>query len=63
LGSAEDGLRFTGDSKDNKNYGAYGADVLAVADATVAEWTEFRKYSGEDSSAVQLPMMQNSEII
>jgi murein DD-endopeptidase MepM/ murein hydrolase activator NlpD len=28
--------RFTGDSKDNRNYRAYGADVLAVADATVA---------------------------
>jgi murein DD-endopeptidase MepM/ murein hydrolase activator NlpD len=27
---------FTGDAKDNKNYAAYGADVLAVADATVA---------------------------
>jgi murein DD-endopeptidase MepM/ murein hydrolase activator NlpD len=26
---------FTGDPKDNKNYAAYGADVLAVADATV----------------------------
>jgi murein DD-endopeptidase MepM/ murein hydrolase activator NlpD len=28
--------RFTGDSKDNRNYRAYGAEVLAVADATVA---------------------------
>jgi murein DD-endopeptidase MepM/ murein hydrolase activator NlpD len=28
--------RFTGDSKKNSNYRAYGADVLAVADATVA---------------------------
>lgn len=27
---------FTGDPKDNKNYKAYGSDVLAVADATVA---------------------------
>ena len=29
--------RFTGDSKKNGNYKAYGADVLAVADATVAQ--------------------------
>lgn len=27
---------FSGDPKDNKNYKAYGSDVLAVADATVA---------------------------
>lgn len=29
--------RFTGDSKKNGNYKAYGADVLAVADAAVAQ--------------------------
>ncbi len=28
--------RFTGNSKDNRNYKAYGAEVLAVADASVA---------------------------
>lgn len=31
----EDGRTFTGDQKDNKNYRCYGADALAVADATV----------------------------
>ena len=30
------GGTFTGDQKDNKSYRAYGANVLAVADATVA---------------------------
>jgi hypothetical protein len=30
-----DGQRLTGDPKDNKSYRAYGADLLAVADATV----------------------------
>jgi hypothetical protein len=31
----DDGLSFTGDRLDNKNYRCYGSDVLAVADATV----------------------------
>ena len=30
------GQTFTGDARDNKNYRAYGADALAVADAVVA---------------------------
>ncbi len=30
------GGTFTGDAKDNRNYKAYGSEVLAVADATVA---------------------------
>jgi murein DD-endopeptidase MepM/ murein hydrolase activator NlpD len=32
----EDGKTFTGDPLDNKNYRAYGSEVLAVADAVVA---------------------------
>jgi hypothetical protein len=32
-----DGKTFTGDEKDNKNYRAYGSDVLAVADGIVTE--------------------------
>jgi hypothetical protein len=46
--------RFTGDSKNNKNYRAYGADVLAVADATVARIKDGipENTPGEDSSAV-----------
>ena len=31
----DEGGTYTGDPKDNKNYRAYGSDVLAVADATV----------------------------
>jgi murein DD-endopeptidase len=31
----EDGRTFIGDQKENKNYRCYGAEVLAVADATV----------------------------
>ena len=31
-----DEATFTGDPKDNTNYQAYGSEVLAVADATVA---------------------------
>jgi murein DD-endopeptidase MepM/ murein hydrolase activator NlpD len=31
----EDGRTFTGDAKDNRNYRCYGAEALAVADATV----------------------------
>ena len=46
--------RFTGDSKNNKSYRAYGADVLAVADATVARIKDGipDNTPGEDSSAV-----------
>ncbi len=32
-----DGKSYTGDPKDNKNYHAYGSEVLAVADGVVAE--------------------------
>jgi murein DD-endopeptidase len=32
-----DGVSHTGDPKDNKNYHAYGAEVLAVADGVVVE--------------------------
>lgn len=32
-----DGRTFTGDPKDNKNYRAYGSEVLAVADGVVTE--------------------------
>ena len=32
-----DGRTFTGDPKDNKNYRAYGTEVLAVADGVVTE--------------------------
>jgi hypothetical protein len=54
--------RFTGDSKDNKNYGAYGADVLAVADATVARIKDGipENSPGEDSSAV--PITDDAEL-
>jgi murein DD-endopeptidase len=33
----ENGQTFTGDPKDNKNYRAYGAEALAVADGVVTE--------------------------
>lgn len=32
----EDGMSFTGDRKENKNYRCYGAEALAVSDAIVA---------------------------
>ena len=45
--------RFTGDSKNNRNYRAYGADVVAVADATVARIKDGipDNTPGEDPSA------------
>ncbi len=44
---------FSGDSKSNKSYKAYGAEVLAVADATVARSKDGipENTPGEDSSA------------
>ena len=48
--------RFTGDSKNNRNYGAYGADVMAVADATVARMKDGipENTPGEDPNAVPI---------
>jgi murein DD-endopeptidase MepM/ murein hydrolase activator NlpD len=49
---------FTGDPKDNKNYQAYGADVLAVAGATVAVTKDGipENVPGENSQAVPITM-------
>ena len=49
---------FTGDPKDNKNYKAYGADVLAVADATVAATKDGipENVPGENSRAVPITL-------
>jgi len=54
--------RFTGDSRNNKNYRAYGADVLAVADATVARIKDGvpENSPGEDSTAV--PITDDAEL-
>ena len=48
--------RFTGNSRNNKNYRAYGADVLAVADATVARIKDGipENTPGAESSAVAI---------
>ncbi len=47
------GSMFTGDAKNNKSYRAYGAEVLAVADATVARMKDGipDNTPGEDWSA------------
>ena len=49
---------FTGDLKDNRNYKAYGSDVLAVADATVAATKDGipENVPGVDSRAVPITM-------
>jgi murein DD-endopeptidase MepM/ murein hydrolase activator NlpD len=49
---------FTGDPKDNRNYKAYGADVLAVSDATVAAIKDGipENVPGENSRAVPITM-------
>jgi hypothetical protein len=54
--------RFTGDSKNNKNYRAYGADVLAVADATVARIKDGipENTAGEDPNAA--PITDDAEL-
>jgi murein DD-endopeptidase MepM/ murein hydrolase activator NlpD len=48
----------TGDPKDNKNYRAYGADVLAVTDATVAATKDGipQNVPGIDSRAVPITL-------
>ncbi len=52
------GETFTGDAKDNKNYRAYGSEVLAVADATVATIKDGipQNIPGEDSRAVPITL-------
>lgn len=52
------GETFTGDPKDNKNYRAYGTEVLAVADATVAATKDGipQNIPGEDSRAVPITL-------
>jgi hypothetical protein len=49
---------FTGDAKDNKSYKAYGSDVLAVADATVAATKDGipENIPGENSRAVPMTL-------
>jgi hypothetical protein len=49
---------FTGDPKDNRNYKAYGAEVLAVATATVVATKDGipQNIPGEDSRAVPITM-------
>jgi murein DD-endopeptidase MepM/ murein hydrolase activator NlpD len=49
---------FTGDPKDNANYKAYGADVLAVADGTVAAIKDGipQNVPGENSRAVAITL-------
>jgi murein DD-endopeptidase MepM/ murein hydrolase activator NlpD len=49
---------FTGDAKDNKNYAAFGADALAVADATVVATKDGipEKVPGENSRAVPITL-------
>jgi len=49
---------FRGDAKDNKSYKAYGADVLAVADATVAGAKDGipENVPGDTSRAVPITM-------
>jgi murein DD-endopeptidase MepM/ murein hydrolase activator NlpD len=49
---------FSGDPKDNANYKAYGADVLAVADATVAATKDGipQNVPGENSRAVPITL-------
>jgi len=52
------GETFKGDAKDNKNYRAYGSEVLAVADATVATVKDGipQNIPGEDSRAVPITL-------
>jgi hypothetical protein len=54
----EDGNTFTGDPKDNKNYRAYGSEVLAVADGVVSEVKDGipQNVPGEDSRAVPITL-------
>ena len=52
------GETFTGDPKDNKNYRAYGTEVLAVADGTVAATKDGipQNIPGVDSRAVPITL-------
>ncbi len=54
----DDGNTFTGDPKDNKNYRAYGSEVLAVADGTVSEVKDgiTQNVPGIDSRAVPITL-------
>jgi Peptidase family M23 len=54
----DDGNTFTGDAKDNKNYRAYGSEVLAVADGTVSEVKDGipQNVPGEESRAVPMTL-------
>lgn len=53
-----DGKTFQGDPKDNKNYRAYGNDVLAVADGVVAATKDGipENIPGENSRAVPITL-------
>jgi len=53
-----DGKTYTGDPLDNKNYHAYGTDVLAVADGTVVEVKDGipQNIPGADSRAVPIDL-------
>ncbi len=53
-----DGRTFTGDPKDNKNYRAYGSQVMAVADGVVTETKDGipQNVPGLDSRAVPITM-------
>lgn len=52
------GETYRGDPKDNRNYRAYGTEVLAVADATVATTKDGipQNIPGEDSRAVAITL-------
>jgi murein DD-endopeptidase len=54
----DDGETFKGDKKNNKNYRAYGSDVLAVADAVVATIKDGipENVPGENSRAVPMTL-------
>ncbi|HXJ95906.1 MAG TPA: M23 family metallopeptidase [Terriglobia bacterium] len=54
----DDGNTFAGDPKDNRNYRAYGSEVLAVADGTVSEVKDGipQNVPGEDSRAVAITL-------
>jgi murein DD-endopeptidase MepM/ murein hydrolase activator NlpD len=54
----DDGNKFTGDPKDNKNYRACGSEVLAVADGVVSEVKDGipQNIPGEDSRAVPITL-------
>jgi len=54
----DNGQTYVGDPKDNKNYRAYGTDVLAVADATVVATKDGipQNEPGENSRAVPITL-------